>query len=629
VKNKNKGGFLFLFFILLLAGFFGLGKEVFAESAYNGLLIAEIMYNPEGSNTLHSKWVELKNMSDNEIVLTPTGSKTTSGYRIRDLKITDSSNHYLYFSDNKPLVISSGGYFVIAENVENFKNDYPELEDLFVLKSAIALTSAKDPFNLDLYDNTSLLGSASYFKSWGADDNGKTLEKIDLTKGNSQENWQESYVSGGTPGEKNSEKPKPKVYSDKIILSELLPAPSFGNEEFIELYNPTMEAVDISGYSLKDTSKTGKYVFPEGAEIKSLDYLVAYKKDFKFALNNSGTESVSLFDPNEKIISVVSYSGSKTDVSYNFNGDTWHWSKFLTPEAENKFNNLPEVSKKKDNKIYANIYADFSAKGYDADKDKLKFTWDFGDGHKSYLKKTKHKFKKAGSYKVTLKVSDESEDKIETFNIKVEKFPKNKVKIVSVSPNPTGKDSDSEFITLQNNSKKKINLKNWSVATGSKNLYNHPISEDVFIKPGGTLKLARDLSKFALNNKKAKVELRYPNGKVASRLAYNKKTESVAEDEVYTKESGQWVWVAPKAETKLAVAEKPASVEAKPRLIEVAEIEEPPKEILAESSGIVAGVSEEKTELVMPQKISYKTILFNFLNSRINYLLNKFSFFLD
>ncbi|MEK7598105.1 MAG: PKD domain-containing protein, partial [Patescibacteria group bacterium] len=325
----------------------------------------------------------------------------------------------------------------------------------------------------------------------------------------------------------------------------------------------------------------------------------------------------------------------------------WRWSKFLTAGAENKFNNLPEVSKKKDKKIYVGIYADFSAKGSDKDGDKLKFTWDFGDGgSKSYKKETRHKFKKAGKYKVTLKVSDGSEDKIETFNVRVEKFPQSKVKIVSVSPNPTGKDSDVEYIVLQNKSKKKINLKDWSVATGSKNLYNHPISEDIVIKPGKTITLTRTFSKFSLNNKKARVELRYPDGKVASKLAYDKKKKSVAEDEIYSKESGQWAWVGPKAETKLALKTTPpetiipATVEKEapkdPEIIlasgqnfsEDENLRKNAMENFARPQGVVLGARTYRSTIYQAETedVFWKNIFVN-INSLINHFLNLY--FLD
>jgi len=637
-KNKTKGGFLFFLLIpLILAGFFGSAENILAEE--NKVVINEVQI---AGLTTDDDFIELYNPTCSDLDI--------SGWKLRKRTQSGSESSIRVFGSGK--IIKARGYFLWASSNKKYN------ETVFADETSQAILS--NNYSIALFDDEgSLLDSLSWGTSLANPFEKSYFFSANPPASNSLERKDDNtFALQNSPSPKNSEsykdncpKPKPKAYSDKIILNELLPAPSSGKEEYIELFNPTVEDINISEYVLRDASKTGKYVFPNGTEIKSLDYLVVYKKDFKFALNNSGAESVTLFDPNEKIISAVSYSGSKTDVSYNFDGADWHWSRFLTPGEENEFNNLPEISKKKDNKIYVGMYADFSANGHDKDKDKLKFTWDFGDKHKSYLKKTRHKYEKAGKYKVTLKVSDGSEDKIETFNVKVEKFPKSKVKILSVSPNPLGKDSDNEYIVLQNKSKKKINLKDWSVATGSKNLYNHPVRKDIVIKPGKTLKLTREYSLFALNNKKAKVELRYPNGKVASKLAYDKKKKSVAEDEIYTKESGQWAWIAPK--TKLAVDTTTPSdtlitalAEAEPEKQTLANEDEKiilvssknfsedeslkktALEKFAKPQGIVLGIATFKpavSGIYFPQpKASYLETIFTTINSAVNYFLNKF-----
>jgi len=205
---------------------------------------------------------------------------------------------------------------------------------------------------------------------------------------------------------------------------------------------------------------------------------------------------------------------------------------------------LPKIEIKKDKKVYKNIYADFKVKINDPDEDKIKVVWDFGDGRKSYKKKTRHKYKETGKYSASLKVFDGSEEMIKKFKIKVKKFSRPKVRITRLLPNPKGKDSELEWIEIKNKSKKKINLKNWSIATGtsSKKITNHPIREDFFIRPGKVKKIMRNLSKFSLNNKKCRIELRYPDGKVAYKIKY-KKEGGVKDDEIYEKvKGGKWQW---------------------------------------------------------------------------------------
>lgn len=438
-------------------------------------------------------------------------------------------------------------------------NEYLAIKDsTFPSGCNIALNNDGDEVSLYNPQSTSPVSSTSYSED-AQENHSYSFDG---------EKWQ--WTSFPTPGAENKLDEVEQLADDAnkktaspydIYLNEFLPNPK-GSEkenEYVELYNNEPADVDISGWILKDASKT-KYVFPQNSVIGAGKYLLLQRTSFKFALNNSGNETVFLFDSFENEISKAAYSGSaKENVSYNFDGATWRWSKFLTPGAENIFNNLPTVSAKKKNKIYAGVYAEFSAKGKDADKDKLKYVWDFGDGHKSYKKETRHKYEKVGKYEVVLKVSDGSEDRTESFTVEVKKFPHSKVEIISISPNPAGKDSEAEYILIKNASKKKINLQNWSIATGSKKLYNHPIGKELVIKSGETKKIARDVSNFALNNKKAKIELRYPDGKVAAKIKYEKAGSAVAEGELYAKVDKKWRWIAAKpAAIKNSIAATPA-----------------------------------------------------------------------
>jgi len=401
---------------------------------------------------------------------------------------------------------------------------------------------------------------SAFYKTVSLNNNGDEIklfnpkgDEIDsVNYSNAKENFSYSFNGGKwewtpflTPGKANQFKVK-KNYIHTVYINEILPNPH-GDEklnEYIELYNFGDQTIDLSGWILKDSSKSGKFIFPDNSRVDSRSFLLIYRPDFKFAMNNSGTEKICLLDPDEKTASRVSYFNAKENISYNFNGRGWRWSRFLTPGAENKFNSLPKIEIKKDKKVYKNIYADFKVKINDPDEDKIKVVWDFGDGRKSYKKKTRHKYKETGKYSASLKVFDGSEEIIKKFKIKVKKFPRPKVRITRLLPNPKGKDSELEWIEIKNKSKKKINLKNWSIATGtsSKKITNHPIREDFFIRPGKVKKIMRNLSKFSLNNKKCRIELRYPDGKVAYKIKY-KKEGGVKDDEIYEKvKGGKWQW---------------------------------------------------------------------------------------
>ncbi len=458
------------------------------------LRINELVPDPQGDDQ-NGEFIEIYNFSDNKVNLL--------GWKLKDV---------------------SGAEYVFPD-VDVEKGEY---KALYYKDTKITLNNSGDA--ISFYDpNGDLISAVDYQES----EEGHTY-------GYSGDLWQWSRFP--TPGEENIFR---KDYPRGVYINEILPSPKEnGEDEFIELYNSSDGNIDLADWELRDSSKTGCYIFPKNTSIESLSFLTVYRKDYKFALNDSGDETVYLFDPNADEASKVSYSDAGEDVSYNFDGENWRWSRFLTPGEENQFNNLPESKTKNDKNIYVGVWADFSANAKDLDKDNLKYTWDFGDGHKSYKKNTRHKYEKAGKYTVVLKIFDGSEDKIETFNIEVKEFPRPKIKIVSVVPNPQGADNKLEYLTIKNNSKKKVDLKGWSVATGAKTLYNHPITDNLMISPGKTAKITRKISKFNLNNKKSKIELRYPDGEVAAKVKYNKKG-GVENDEVYEKTGNGWDWVAP------------------------------------------------------------------------------------
>lgn len=375
-----------------------------------------------------------------------------------------------------------------------------------------------------------------------------SISYYETTEGQSynydEENW---YWTKITPNEGNKENPLTKNYPN-LILSEILPNPigDEENDEFIEIYNPNDFEIDLESWILKDSSASGSYIFNENQKISARAYFTIYRKDFDFALNNSGGEEIYLISPNKRVQSKVDYESAKENVSYNFDleTNTWRWSKFLTPNEKNIFNNLPKIEKVSfDEKIYQDIYTNFEVKSSDLDKDELKFTWDFGDGHKSYKNKTRHKYLKIGVYNVSLKIQDGSEEIIKNFEIKVKKFPKYDLEIVKIMPNPEGLDSLNEYIVIKNNSGQKIDLENWSIATGSDKdkIYNHPIRESLTIKNKKEEIITRKYSAFSLPNKKGYIELRQPDGRVVDRVLYEK--EKIQNNESYEKINKEWQWI--------------------------------------------------------------------------------------
>lgn len=330
----------------------------------------------------------------------------------------------------------------------------------------------------------------------------------------------------------------------KVYLNEVLPNPKGGEDsEFIELFNGDDGKRDISWWGLRDGSGA-TYIFPPGTNIEMGSFLVIMKTQFGFSLNNSD-ETVDLLDARGNIVDTMTYKTSKEGVSWAFDGARWRAGLTLTPGGANIFNGEPDIVKSEvPEKAYKKVYAYFNAKAKDGDGDEVKYRWDFGDGHKSYKQKTKHKYEEEGEYTVTLRIDDGREPIERVFALKVEEYPKRKLRIVAFEPNPKGKDTEGEWARVKNFDKKTVDITGWSIATGKdkKHLTNHPIADGGKIKSGKELVITRETAKLTLDNKRGMVVLRSPDGKTVQEIKY-KKEDGAQEGEVYFKEKGKkWQW---------------------------------------------------------------------------------------
>lgn len=539
--------------LILLSGFFIMHKVSWAKDG--DIMVTEIMYDVDGSDS-DREWFELYNSGSENIDL--------AGW-----KVFDKSNHLLKLFSEDNYLINSGEYLIIAKNGIKFKEDYRlnkknEFEGK-IIESSIDLSNTSGKIKL-------IHGGVDVFEIIYSNDMGGAGNDFSIEVGK-EGLLRESVNKWGSPGEKNPEKESEEdfedsdggeKYFDNIRINEFLPNPVGSDNigEYIELYNSGEKDIDLSeksGWIIEDRvgdkkenladNKYNKLYFskyPKDKIIKAGEFLLV-KRESGFSFSLSRDDEIILRNSDGAEVDKIEYEGAREGISYNYCEKTnkWRWSEFLTPGAKNEFKEIGEIEIKIDDDIYKDIYAIFEVSMAGVKDRDLKVKWEFGDGKNSYKAKTKHRYPKNGKYVVKLTVSGSSEDIKKEFNIKVEDFPERKVSVVSINPNPKGKDTKEEWIELKNKSKKKVNLKNWSIATGGskKKLVNHPIYEDFIIKVGKVKQLTREFSKFSLGNKKGYVELRYPNGEVAYKLKY-KKEDGIGENEIFRKkEGGGWEWL--------------------------------------------------------------------------------------
>jgi hypothetical protein len=517
-SGENKKTF-FIFILalalpLFLAVVFSLSNKSLAEDPSGKLTISKVQFDG-GEGKADEDFIEITNVSADETNL--------KGYRLA--KITSSGKKYSIKSWAADTPLPAGEKYVWACSKDDFA-------DSIGANASTSETISKDN-EIDL-----ILGSL---------DDGTVVDKYVWKENSSDDNSNDNSENDSF----NEDTDKKSNYAEKIKINEIYPAPNTkaGEKEFIEIINSSSDDLDFSKWCLKDEVEHGKGDKGKCKKIDNMesgnDFVVFYGT---FSLNNdSKGDSVYLSDSDNNFVDSQSYFSTKAGQSYSFDGSVWRWTSQSTPGAENKFDKVPKIKIQKDDPVFKDMYADFSVDVKDQNKN-TKFTWDFGDGHKSYLADTKHKYDGTGTYQASLRVHDGKIDETIDFEVEVEKYKAPKIQIVGFSPNPKGSDTNNEWIEVKNNAKKKINLKGWSIATGWDTFYNHPIRKDFKIKSGKSKRLTRDICAFALANTKDKLELRGPDGKTVQKITYDHGKNSIAEDELYQKGKGGWTWIAPPTE---------------------------------------------------------------------------------
>jgi len=122
-----------------------------------------------------------------------------------------------------------------------------------------------------------------------------------------------------------------------IKINELL-ANAVGDDdgnEFIELYNPNNETVDLSFYKLQVGTGTVKtYQFPSGDYINPHEYKSYNNHDIGFTLVNSGS-TVSIINIYGEEVDKTSYSNSDEGMAWALIGGVWQFTNQPTPGQEN------------------------------------------------------------------------------------------------------------------------------------------------------------------------------------------------------------------------------------------------------------------------------------------------------
>jgi PKD repeat protein len=387
------------------------------------------------------------------------------------------------------------------------------------------------------------------------------------------------------------------VYSESshLVINEVLYDPSgsdLGNE-WIELYNPTNNVVDLNSWFVEmgGTSFSNVITFGD-VTIQPQSFFVVGELNvieadltvsrLQFQNGGSETDGIRIVNQNNQVVDTLLYDEPNSNhliddagiAGTNFAPDVSAGSSlgrnaqsadtdncaqdFIeysipSPGVENIIvlpNEAPQANAGSNlNGVVGSAVQFDASDSSDPNGDVLSFAWDFGDGSGSNQIAPVHAYGSAGNYLVKLTVSDAEFQSTDSITVSITRAPITPpaggypvgIVISELLPNPTGSDAEGEFIELHNITKNKIDLSGWKMGDLSSSLFTFEVQS---IESQEYLAVFREVSGISLNNSGGeKVTLYHPDGAVVYAIEYS---GSTPEGKSYSLiDSGEWVWTKP------------------------------------------------------------------------------------
>lgn len=118
------------------------------------------------------------------------------------------------------------------------------------------------------------------------------------------------------------------TFAQTLVINEIMARPS-DNTEWVEIYNPTGQPVDLTGWKIKDGNSLSNDDLTLTGQIDSYGY-----KTFDHSkgwLNDSGSETVTLLDNSGNTVNSYSYNGATQGKTYGRQPDGGTWASNLDP----------------------------------------------------------------------------------------------------------------------------------------------------------------------------------------------------------------------------------------------------------------------------------------------------------
>lgn len=334
-----------------------------------------------------------------------------------------------------------------------------------------------------------------------------------------------------------------------IRITALLPNPS-GDEtmdEYITLTNLGISRVDLTGWLLGDATKS-KYILPD-ISVDAQASVRILRSDSGIALNNTGTEVVTLYTPDDSVHDTITYTGpAPEDVPYTLIGTAWQWGTTVddTTSGTYKFGDLVVYI---DTPTVVGVPIAFDASDSDLASGTA-VSWLFADGTTYTGHRIEHVFSSSGETTVTVQLTDIVGTVLTSHTVPVTVVERSaqlllgvapragSIIISEVAPNPEGDDM-AEYIELYNPGSTDIMLAGLMLDDAEGGSRPYIIPTGTSIAGGAHLVFRREDTKLALNNTGDMVRLLFSDGRELTSINFDTAKEGM----VYVRtEDGTYTW---------------------------------------------------------------------------------------
>ncbi len=272
------------------------------SSRKTGLILSEIMYHPRdvllGTNQAELEFVELFNSNPY--------SEDLSGYRLSgDISYTFPAG----------TILEGGRFAVVARAPADAQTVY----DISGVLGPFTNNLPNDRGTVRLRNNNGfILLEANYDSRYpwptAADGAGHSLVLARPSYGEGQrEAWAASETVDGTPG-----RLEPVVFDPAraVVINEFLAHTDAPMTDFIELFNPGPQTVDLGGAWLTDDIATNKFRLPAPTLIPAREFAVFNQNQLGFSLSSAGERILLLNSNRTRVIDAITFGPQANAISF-------------------------------------------------------------------------------------------------------------------------------------------------------------------------------------------------------------------------------------------------------------------------------------------------------------------------